>query len=94
MPATARKVDQRIYCNCGDGYWRYLVASPGLTAVQKKCQACKQMKLVVLRNGELVDVLDLLGHDIDSIRESLGASDELGTTERELLVASLQPYVE
>lgn len=94
MPATARTVDQRIYCNCGDGYWRYLVATAGLSAVQKKCPSCEEHKLVVVRNGQPIDVLDLLGHDLASVHDSLSASDEVTDSDRDLLVTSLEPYTE
>lgn len=89
MPATSDVIDQRIPCDCGDGFWRYpLLSSKGLAVTKRRCPGCDEQKWIVVRHGELVGVTDVLGLDTGSFRDALKRIEGLGEPEVRALVAS------
>lgn len=83
MSATGDTVEQRVWCHCGDWYWKYLVVGVGLSAVEKKCPKCDETKLLIFREHAYVGSAPLYGRDHMSFRQTLTAvggldSDEIG----------------
>lgn len=84
--ATAEPIGQQIECDCGEGYWKYLLSGTGLYVTQRKCFSCERMKLIVCRNDQVEGVTTLLGTDEGSVRDSLKRIDGLKAWEVEGLV--------
>lgn len=86
MRADSDPVEQRINCDCGEGYWRYLLSGTGLYCTQRKCMACGEHKLIVLRGDEVVGVTTLVGFNADAIHTSLRNVGALSPNEIRCLV--------
>lgn len=87
---TDSRIRQVVPCNCGDGYWRYLVAGSGFHMTQKKCPRCEEMKLIVFDGYDLVGVGDFGGYRRDQLFESLIAIPDVTEGMARVLVEQAQ----
>lgn len=86
MGATAQSIGQEIACDCGDGYWQYLLSGTGLYVTTRKCFSCEEKKLIVCRGHQVEGVTTELGTDEESLKDSLRNIDGLADWEVEGLV--------
>lgn len=89
-PATDSRIRQVVPCNCGNGYWRYLVAGSGLHMTQKQCPRCEDMKLIVFEGDRLLGVGDFLGYKREELLEALNATDGVSDAQARMLVEQAQ----
>lgn len=89
MPAAPRtpQFGGGVPCPCGQWHWYEMTLDTELAVVERGCPRCRRRALLLLRRGEVVGVVPLLGRDLRSVEESVARAHALTVPEREQILA-------